>query len=172
MNRIKEEQCYPKCLELCNISSIWKRKNARDDFESYRGIFRVTIFRTILDRLIYNDEIGNIDSNLTDCNVGARKHRNIRDNIFVMNAILVSKHDLFRGGVSHEYTLSVVVVVCSLLSGLAPSSPSQNLWRFVDWALFRVKHLFFFVKRRLQSDHPVLRNKQKLVKRWQAKPNH
>ena len=87
MNKIKEEQIYPKCLELCNISSLWKRKGNRNDFENYRGIFRVTIFRSILDRLIYNDEIDKIDANLTDSNVGARKHRNIRDNIFVMNAI-------------------------------------------------------------------------------------
>ena len=87
MNRIKEEQLYPKCLELCNISSIWKLKGPRNKFSSYRGIFRVSIFRAILDRLIYNDEYENIDSNLTDSNVGARKMRNIRDNIFVLNAI-------------------------------------------------------------------------------------
>ena len=43
--------------------------------------------RSILDRLIYNDEYQIIDNNLTDCNVGARKGRNIRDNIFVLNAI-------------------------------------------------------------------------------------
>ena len=87
MNKIKKEQIYPRCLELCNISSIWKRKGNRNDFNNYRGIFRVTILRSILDRLIYNDEIEKIDSSLTDSNVGARKHRNIRDNIFVMNAI-------------------------------------------------------------------------------------
>ena len=45
------------------------------------------IFRSILDRLIYNDEIDKIDANLTDNNVGARKHRNIRDNIIVMKAL-------------------------------------------------------------------------------------
>ena len=43
-----------------------------------------------MDRLIYNDEYYNIDSNLTDSNVGARKMRNIRDNIFVLNAIMNS----------------------------------------------------------------------------------
>ena len=47
----------------------------------------MTIFRSILDRLIYNDEYSDIDANLTDSNVGARKGRNIRDNIFVMNAV-------------------------------------------------------------------------------------
>ena len=90
MNRIKDEQRYPKCLELCNISSIWKLKGSRNSFDSYRGIFRVTIFRSILDRLIYNDEYENLDKNLTDSNVGARKGRNIRDNFFVLNAILNS----------------------------------------------------------------------------------
>ena len=88
MNGIKEEQTFPKCLELCNISSLWKKKGSRNEFDFYRGIFRVTIFRSILDRLIYNDEIAKIDANLTDSNVGGRKHRNISDNIFVMNAIL------------------------------------------------------------------------------------
>ena len=77
------------------ISSIWKQKKSRNEFDSYRGIFRLTVFRSILDRLIYNDEYKNIDSNLTDANVGARKNRNIRDNIFVMNAIFneVSKEN-------------------------------------------------------------------------------
>ena len=90
MNKIKDEQVYPECMQLCNISSIWKKKGNKNDFESYRGIFRVTIFRSILDRLIYNDEYDKIDSNLSDCNVGARKERNVRDNIFVMNAIINS----------------------------------------------------------------------------------
>ena len=90
MNRIKKDQIFPKCMELCNISSIWKGKSPRNDFDSYRGIFRVTIFRSILDRLIYNDEYETLDTNLTDCNVGARKERNIRDNIFVINAIMNS----------------------------------------------------------------------------------
>ena len=87
VNRIKSEQMYPEILEDYDISSIYKNKGARNNFENYRGIFRVPIFRSILDRLIYNDEYSNIDSNLSDSNVGARKNRNIRDNIFVMNAI-------------------------------------------------------------------------------------
>ena len=90
MNNIKDQQKYPECLELCNISSIWKQKKSKNEFDSYRGIFRLTVFRSILDRLIYNDEYKNIDRNLTDANVGARKNRNIRDNIFVMNAIFNS----------------------------------------------------------------------------------
>ena len=34
MNKIKEEQKYPECLELCNISSIYKSKGIRSSFDS------------------------------------------------------------------------------------------------------------------------------------------
>ena len=44
----------------------------------------------MLDRLIYNDCYTVIDDNLTDGNVGARKSRNIRDNIFVLWAVINS----------------------------------------------------------------------------------
>lgn len=52
------------------------------------------MFRNILDRLIYNDEYENIEEGLTDSNVGARKLRNIRDNIFVLSAVL---NDVING---------------------------------------------------------------------------
>ena len=87
LNRVKIKLIYPDALEVYDISSIYKNKGVRNSFDNYRGIFRVPIFRTILDRLIYNDEYSTIDENLSDSNVGARKNRNIRDNIFVLNAI-------------------------------------------------------------------------------------
>ena len=90
MSLIKQKQEFPECLELCNISSIFKRKGNKNEFGQYRGIFRVLIFRAILERLIYNDEYSIIDQNLTDSNVGACKNRNIRDNLFVVTAILNS----------------------------------------------------------------------------------
>ena len=57
---------------------------------NYRGVFRVTVFRSILDRLVYNDAYETIDKHLTDGNVGARRERNIRDNIFVVGAVIKS----------------------------------------------------------------------------------
>ena len=86
-NRIKSEQHFPEALEKCDITAIYKNKGERNNFNSYRGIFRVTIIRAILDRLIYNDEYETIDEALSDSNVGARKGRNIRDNVFVLNAV-------------------------------------------------------------------------------------
>ena len=87
VNKVKADQKFPEALEYCDITSVWKLKASRNDFNNYRGIFHVTILRSILDRLIYNDEYPTIDSNLTDSNVGAMKGRNIRDNIFVLNAV-------------------------------------------------------------------------------------
>ena len=37
--------------------------------------------------MIYNDNYWDINRNITDGSVGARKEQNIRDNIFAMNAI-------------------------------------------------------------------------------------
>ena len=87
MNKIKQQQMYPKSLEACNITSIFKNKGSKSDFDKYRRIFRVLVFRSILEKLIYHDEYHKIDANLSDANVGARKGRNIRDNLFVVNAI-------------------------------------------------------------------------------------
>ena len=87
---VKTQQKIPKSMQLCNISSLYKNKGPRRKFSSYRGIFRVTVLRSILDRLIFNDMYETMDSNLTDCNVGNRKSRNIRDNLFVLNAVLNS----------------------------------------------------------------------------------
>ena len=88
MNNIKKQQVFPECLELCNITSIFKKKGKTSDFNQYRGVFRGLVFRSILERLIYNDEYSTVDSNLTDANVGARKNRNIRDNLFVIYAVM------------------------------------------------------------------------------------
>ena len=87
MNKIKDDLEYPEPLEHCNITSIQK-KGKKSVFDNYRGVFRVTVLRNILDRLIYNDVYPDIDSNLSDANVGCRKGRNIRDNLFVVNAVI------------------------------------------------------------------------------------
>ena len=92
MNMMKKKQEYPKILEKCNITSIHKKKSKKE-FENYRGVFRVQILRSILDRLIYNDSYYTIDSTITDGNVGGRKSRSVRDNIFVISAVINSvKH--------------------------------------------------------------------------------
>ena len=88
MNRIKSELIYPKPMNICNVTNLYKNKGLKQNFDSYRGIFRTPVLRNILDKLIYIDEYQNINQNLTNCNVGSRKGRNIRDNLFVIGAIM------------------------------------------------------------------------------------
>ena len=96
MNQMKDKQLHPKCQEFCNIlSSLLKKKGSRNNFDSYRGIYRFTIFRGILDKPVYNDEYSNIDKNLTDANVGARKRRNLLYDIFVLNIHILNSNYSF-----------------------------------------------------------------------------
>ena len=44
MNLIKTQSKYPEALEKYNITTIYKHKGSRKDFQFYRGIFRVTVF--------------------------------------------------------------------------------------------------------------------------------
>ena len=86
LNCIKDRQQFPKSLEKCHITPLHKSKS-KNDFENYRGVFRVSVIRSIMDRLLYIDSYETIDNNLTDANVGARKERSVRDNIFVISAV-------------------------------------------------------------------------------------
>ena len=61
------------------------------ELENERGIFIVSIFRSMLMKLIYQDKYEEIDSNMSDSNVGARKKKNIRNHIFIINGII---HDV------------------------------------------------------------------------------
>ena len=87
-NRVKEECEIPKFLELTNISSIYKKKGSKLDLNNDRGVFNVMTVRSIIDNLLYNDFYDEIDSSMSDSNVGGRKNRNIRDNLFVVYGII------------------------------------------------------------------------------------
>ena len=42
----------------------------------------------LIDKLIYNDIYDVVDSRMSDSNVGGRRGRNIRDNLFMINGII------------------------------------------------------------------------------------
>ena len=86
LNQINEEHRFPEALQKFNITTLHKKK-FRNNLDNYRGIFRISIFRSILDRLIYDDSYEIIDSNLTDGNAGGRKNRSAQDNVFVLGAV-------------------------------------------------------------------------------------
>ena len=86
-NRIKDCKEYPDILKLSNITSLYKKKGERSSFDNDRGIFNTVKIRSILDKMIYNDYYDIIDSSMSSSNIGARKNWNIRDHLFVINAI-------------------------------------------------------------------------------------
>ena len=82
------------------------------------------VLKSILDRLIYNDIYPVIDSNLSDANVGARKGKNVRDNLFVLYAIIDS---IKKGGEEacdvSVYDVENALILCgiknvSMISGM------------------------------------------------------
>jgi hypothetical protein len=57
----------------------------------------VNIFRAILMKIIYEDNYDTVDENMSDSNVAARKMKNIRNHIFILNDVIkeaVQKRDL------------------------------------------------------------------------------
>ena len=89
-NLIKLEQKVPKYFQYANITTIYKNKGSRQNLENDRGIFVVSTLRMILDTLIYREKYPLVDRNMSSCNIGARKARNIRDHLFILYGVINS----------------------------------------------------------------------------------
>ena len=46
--------------------------------------------KKILEKLIYNDICKDIDQNMSDCNIGSHKKRNIRDHLLIIHGVIYS----------------------------------------------------------------------------------
>ena len=88
LNQVKESLTIPDFMEFCNIVSIYKGKGEKGDLKNDRGIFIVNIFRAIMMKMIYRDKYEIVDKSMQDSNVGARKKKNIRNHIFILNGII------------------------------------------------------------------------------------
>ena len=89
-NGIKENQFIPPLMTMANITTIYKNKGSRLDLDNDRGIFIITVMKKILDKLIYVDKYDDIDKNMSESNIGARKKRNIRDHLLIIHGIINS----------------------------------------------------------------------------------
>ena len=87
-NKIKQTGEIPNFMQKTNICAIYKGKGDVLSLESDRGIFLITIFRTILMKMVYKEKYSLIDQSMSDSNIGARKQKNIRNHIFVVNSVL------------------------------------------------------------------------------------
>ena len=89
-NGIKENFYIPEFLARENICTIYKNKGSRLEMDNDRGIFILTALKKILDKLIFLEKFDDIDKNMSDSNIGARKGRNVKDHLFIIYGIINS----------------------------------------------------------------------------------
>ena len=92
LNKLKLNKMIPIFLNFANITTVPK-KGSRIEPKNERGIFRVSTVRYILMRLIYNMKYPIIDRNMSDCQMGARKKKGCKNNIFIINGLI---HDVIK----------------------------------------------------------------------------
>ena len=77
----------PIFMRISNITTV-PEKGSLTLMENKRGIFRVDIVRSILMTVIYNDKYPLIDQNISDSQMGGRKGKRRRNNIFLINGLI------------------------------------------------------------------------------------
>ena len=102
-NKLKTKQLIAIFMNYANITTVPKQ-GSKILLENERGIFRVSVLRFILMRLIYNHKYPEIDSNMSDCQMGARKMKGCRNNIFIINGII---HDVISSKKKHPVVLQI-----------------------------------------------------------------
>ena len=102
-NGLKSEQKIAPFMNFVNVTTVPK-KGSPLLLESERGIFRVHVLRYILMRMIYNDKYPVIDKNMSDCQMGGRKRKGCRNNIFIVNGII---HDVMSSKKKEAVTLQI-----------------------------------------------------------------
>ena len=87
-NKMKEKNFIPEFIRKADVAIIYRGKGEKCDLKNDRGIFLVTVFRSILMRMIYRDKYSEVESSMSDSQVGGRKGKNVRNHIWVLNGII------------------------------------------------------------------------------------
>ena len=87
MNQMKSQTSIPESLRTAQITILHK-KGCKLDLNNWRGIFVSSVLRTILMKLIYERTYYIVSSNVIDSQIGARKNKSFRHNLFVLNTII------------------------------------------------------------------------------------
>ena len=88
LNRIKDKISIPEFMEFANIVTIYKGKGPKSSLKSDRGIFLVNIMRSILMKLVFQEKYPIVVKNMSDAQIGARRKKNIRNHLFILNGVI------------------------------------------------------------------------------------
>ena len=86
-NKLKKKKMIALFMNFANITTVPKR-GSRLILKNERGIFRVNIVRSILMGLIYDTKYSKIDCKMSDCQMGGRKKKGCKNNIFILNGLI------------------------------------------------------------------------------------
>ena len=76
-------------IKVVNVAMVPKPgKRGLNNLENLRGIFLISIFRSIIMKLLLNNEYYTLDTYMTDSNIGGRKKKRIQDHLFIVNGII------------------------------------------------------------------------------------
>ena len=114
LNEIKDKSHIPEFMQWANITSLYKGKGEKVDLNNERGIFIVSILRSILMRLVYKEKYEIIDSNMSDSNVGARKVKGLGTTfISLMVSLMMSFPPNLRQILTYKsWTINNVLIQC------------------------------------------------------------
>ena len=87
-NLLKQMICIPKYMRKVKVAAIYIRKGDKLDLTNDRGIFLVSVIRTIFMRILYKRKYDIIEGNMSESNIGARKNKNVRNHSFIINSII------------------------------------------------------------------------------------
>ena len=87
-NNVKRQHFIPDFMKFSNITSIFKRKGSHEEMDNQRGIFSLTVFKKILDNLLFEEYYPKIDENMSDANIGGRQKRMSKDHLFLVYGIM------------------------------------------------------------------------------------
>lgn len=86
-NKIKTQKFIPTFMNCANITTVPK-KGSQIELRNERGIFRVSVIRSILMNLIYEQKYPDIENNMSECQMGGRRGKGCKNNIFILNGIV------------------------------------------------------------------------------------
>ena len=79
-------------MKYSNITTVQK-KGSSLILKNQRGLNRVSVIRSIFMRMLYNIQYPSIDLNISDMQMGGRKNKGCRNNLFIINGLI---HDSLK----------------------------------------------------------------------------